>query len=260
MEPLTFFTTPRPHEGRGGRNERDFRNAVRTWMCLEPMPEVIVFGGSRRIAEEEGARYVDFHPYNERGLPYIDAMFRIAEQLSSNDIMVCTSDHLMFTKDVTTSLVRVLRSFLHGFVIVGQRINTVMDRLIDFDDEKWEDRLRAQAGRAGTLQGPSAKDYFIFRRPLGLDIPPFVAGRPGWDSWVVQAALNAGIHVLDATRSIMAIHAYHDIVALGEKREQDQDTIYNRNLCAAEELEGAMTDDATWVITDKWIRERKGRK
>jgi len=260
MEPLTFFTTPRPHEGRDGRNERDFRNAVRTWMRLEPTPEVIVFGGDRRIAEEEGARHVGFHPCNERGLPYVDAMFRIAEQVSSNDIMVYTSDHLMFTKDVTTSLVRVLRSFYHGFVIIGQRTNTAMDRLIDFDDEKWEDRLRAQAGRAGALQGPSAKDYIIFRRPLELDIPPFVAGRPGWDSWIVRAALNAGIHVLDATRSIMAIHAYHDLIVLDEEREQGQDTVYNYSLCAAEELRGAMTDDATWVMTDKWIREKKEGK
>jgi hypothetical protein len=60
------------------------------------------------------------------------------------------------------------------------------------------------------LHPPSGIDYFVFRRGLWREIPPFAVGRTMWDNWLIYSARARRVPVVDATASVMAVHQNHD--------------------------------------------------
>lgn len=71
-------------------------------------------------------------------------------------------------------------------------------------------RLQELAREHGRLRGYAALDYFVFPRGLFDPVPPFLIGRAGLDNWLVWRACASGHPVVDATRSVVAIHQSHD--------------------------------------------------
>jgi len=54
-------------------------------------------------------------------------------------------------------------------------------------------------------------DYFVFREGFCLDrLPDFVIGRVYWDQWLAWKAKSTGAKLVDASRSVTAIHQNHD--------------------------------------------------
>jgi hypothetical protein len=134
-------------------------------------------------------------------------------------------------------------------LIVGQRWDVELDHPLDFDDPAWEDKLRNYVQGRGELHSVSGKDWMAWRRPLGLDIPPFVVGRPCWDNKVVDMALKAGVPVVDATRCVTAVHPEH---SYPDGWLYDEASEHNRALCDVPANEGRISE-ATWVMLNDEI-------
>jgi len=206
---ITIFSTPKPFNDSQNRRERNFRNAVGSWQELRPKPEIAIFGGERVIVEELGAKWIMATPSNKNGLPYIDGMFALAQSMAHNDILMFANDDMVFLPDLVRAVYSAASRF-KSFLMIGQRWDVDVPDRVDFGSRGWEQQLRSQVIRHGRLHPVHGKDYFVFRRPLGLNVPPLLVGRPQWDNWMVSHALGAGIPVIDASLAVTAIHQNHD--------------------------------------------------
>jgi len=251
---LTIITTPRPL---GLANNRmAFLNAIRSWVRVEPRLEVLVFGGDRALIEEEGGYWVDGREVY--GRPYFDDFIGTAEILSSNDVLMYCTDHLILTSDLVPTVERVCEAFPGNFVIVGKRWQLDVREDIDFSNPNWEAILRGYVLWVDSLGSQAAKDYIIFRQPLDLSVPNFIMGYPWYDTWFVWAALQAGYPVIDASATIMAIHQSHKFPEGNvEARERTPGGRYNRKLGISLGLDGkGAISHASHIITYDGISKR----
>jgi hypothetical protein len=107
---------------------------------------------------------------------------------------------------------------------------------LDFNSERWEDELRAKVRTANDPHGPHAIDYFLSPKDLLVAMPPFLIGRPGWDQWFIENALQKKVPVIDVTESVIAVHqAHHHNHAGGlEVYRSGPETQHNHALMGAE--------------------------
>ena len=66
-------------------------------------------------------------------------------------------------------------------------------------------------------------DYFVFRKGTLGKIPHFLVGRDSWDNWMVYNALKKGLKVVDATKSITALHQNHSYSHLNHIKKSSED-------------------------------------
>jgi len=172
---LTIITTPKPLDL--GSNRLAFQNAIRSWVRLVPRPEILVFGGDRALIESEGGKWIGDFKATPQGRPYFDDFISRAESLATNDILMYCTDHLILPSNLVPAIKIVADSFPGHFVIVGKRWGLCVQEAINFSNPNWESLLRDQALGVDSLGSHSAKDYIVFRRPLGLlPVPNFIMG------------------------------------------------------------------------------------
>jgi len=226
---LTIITTPKPLNV--AVNRLAFLNAIRSWVRLVPRPEILVFGGDRALVENEGGKWIGDCKSTPQGRPYFDDFISRAESLATNDILMYCTDHLILTSDLPPVVKRVSDSFPSNFAIVGRRWQLNVQEAIDFSNPNWEGILRDQVFEVDSLGSNAAKDYVIFRRPLGLSVPNFIMGYPCYDTWLVWAALQAHYPVVDASDVIMVVHQSHKFVE-GDvwKRDKTPGGQHNRRI------------------------------
>jgi len=256
---LTLITTPKPLDVPANRVA--FLNAIRSWVRIEPQPEILVFGGDRNLIEAEGGRWVGEFEATANGNPYFNSFIRTAEQLASNDILMYITDHLILTYDVSATVQLIDARFPGPFVVVGRRWDLNLSGPLQFNTG-WEDMLRQRAIHGGKYQSVGAKDYVLFRRPFPLEISPFIVGYPWYDTWMVVAAMQAEIPTIDASRAIFPIHQNHGFIQGSiQKREDTLETQHNAQLAAGMGNQGH-TIHASHVITvfDILSRERLRRE
>jgi hypothetical protein len=211
---LTLFTTAKPFRGHSGIIQR---NALQSWKALHRNVEIILFGddeGAAEAAEEFGLRHEEQVERNEWGTKRLDYMFTRAQAIARNEILCYINCDIVLMQDFWRAVERV-RAMHREFLMVGRRWDTDVTKPLAFtraDGEvtEWEAELRALALRSGRLCKAEWIDYFAFTRGLyGADMPPFVL-RVFWDNWLVWKALDSGKPVIDASRSVMAVHQNHD--------------------------------------------------
>lgn len=243
---LTLITTPKPLDIPANRVA--FLNAIRSWVRIEPRPEILVFGGDRALIEGEGGRWVGEFKATSHGNPYFDDFIRTAERLASNDILMYITDHLILTYDVSAVAELISVRFPGPFVAIGRRWDLNLDAALRFNTG-WEDVLRQRTLYEGKYQSVGAKDYIMFRRPFPLEIPPFIMGYPWYDTWMVVAAMRADIPVVDVSRAIFPIHQNHGFMQGSlQKREATPQTHHNARLAAGMSNQGH-TIHASYMFT-----------
>jgi len=244
---LTIVTTPRPLTD---KFQLDLCNAVGSWKCLQPRPQVLVFGGRRQFVHSIGATHIARFPHSKQGLPYLDSYVSIAQRIAKHNIIMLTSDHLILLSDFMSSLKKVSQRFPGAFAMIGQRWDTDVTEPIDFRNPKWESKLTSLRGR---YRGHAAKDWFVFRLPLNFDLLPFVIGRRGWDTWFTHALLTSDIPVVDVTCRATTIHPTHDYAHVkgGVCRENSTDpgTLHNLRVYRGAIPHPKHISDATWGLT-----------
>jgi hypothetical protein len=206
---LTFFTTGKPFVGHSGIIQR---NALKSWTLVHPEAEVILFGddeGAAEAAKELGIRHEPRTEKNEAGSNRVDYMFARAQAIARHDVLCYSNCDIIFTQDFRQSVEGVLTA-RPDFLIVGRRWDTEITRPRDFANPDWQKQIRNLALLTGKQRTPDWIDYFVFSRGLFTDLPPFAVGRVFWDHWMVWNALERKKPVIDASRTILAIHQNHD--------------------------------------------------
>jgi hypothetical protein len=209
MTLLTIFTAPKPFED--PHITLIQRNAIRSWTLLGPEVEVILmgkdFGVAEAAAEFETAHLPDV-ACNEKGVPYIGDMFRLARQTSDPPLLMVINADIILFPDMLRAARSAFQQF-DEFVLAGQRWDLDVNEPLDFS-AGWEERLRAEIAARGTLHGPKGSDYFLFSRQVYQDVPNFTIGRAGWDNWMIFHGVTQPWKFLDGSPSVTIVHQNHD--------------------------------------------------
>jgi hypothetical protein len=206
---LTFFTTAKPFLGHNGVIQR---NALKSWTLLHPDVEVILFGddeGAADMAKELAIRHEPYTNKNETGLNRVDFLFARAQAIARHEILCYSNCDIILLQDFRSAVERVAAAH-RRFLMVGRRWDTEITQPRDFTSPDWQTRLRNLALQTNNRRTPDWIDYFVFPRGLFKEMPPLVVGRPFWDNWTVWKALDLKTPVVDASRTVVAVHQNHD--------------------------------------------------
>jgi len=215
MTLLTIFTAPKAFED--PHISLIQRNAIQSWTRLGTQVEVILMGKDAGVAEtalEFGVVHLPEVACNQKGVPYIGDMFRLARQHSDAPLlMVINADILLFPE--LLQVAHTAHQKFAEFVLAGQRWDLDVRQPIDFS-AGWEERLRQEIAQHGTLHAPAGSDYFLFSRQAYPEVPDFTIGRAGWDNWMIYQGVTQAWRFLDATPAITIVHQNHDYRHLPE--------------------------------------------
>src|SRR2546430_4941754 len=87
VAPMTLFTLPK---GFTSSFDTIQRNAIQSWLKIDPRPEIILFGddpGVANVAEEYGLRHVPTVERNSYGTPLVGPVMEQAQQVALNDLV-----------------------------------------------------------------------------------------------------------------------------------------------------------------------------
>lgn len=257
---LTIFSMPKAFRGHIRTIQR---NAIQSWALLRPKPEVILFGtdeGTKETAEEFGARHIPDVAKNEHGTPLLNDLFRQAKQHSQSEMMCYVNADILLLSEFSKATALASRG-LPRFLLVSQRINLDITEPIAFDTD-WESSTRERSERGGVPGDHTAIDVFVFSRGLYPNMPDFGLGRLWFDQWLIKAALQGGVPVVDLSRVAPVIHQNHDYNHVPGGAEQvwrGQEAEHNFRLYGG--VEHAFTLlDATHELTHGRVRRLRLRR
>lgn len=218
---LTLFTLPKPFEGDIGRIQR---NAIRTWKHLDPGCQVILCGDTPDLDDAATLLEVDRATgiaCTEFGTPLVSSAFARAAELSRHEVLCYANADLIFLSDFLAAIGSV-RSEQRRFLIVGECWDVSVDGEVSEGDltagDSWERALRQRAAIDGTVRGPEAIDFFVFRKGTIGPLPDFAVGRPGWDNWMIWHARSEGIPVVDISATALVVHQSHGYLHVPKAR------------------------------------------
>ena len=252
---ITMFTVPRYFKDNFGMIQH---NAIRSWLMLNPKPEIILLGNEEGVSDfaiEVGVRHIPDVELSDKGTPLVSSAFKKAQAVAGNFIVGYFSSDIIFTNDFLDAIDKVSSKF-SKFMIIGQRWDLDVPELIDFSNSHWEEDLRNRVATFGKLHSTAGLDYHIFEKGFGLDMPPFIVGRPAWDNWFVSEALRLGFNVVDATGKIFAVHQTHDYSHIDggfDEGRAGEEASRNRGLAGAG---CSFTTDANWKFSGDNIVKR----
>ncbi|MEM6552766.1 MAG: hypothetical protein AAF750_11655 [Planctomycetota bacterium] len=203
--PITLFTTLKPVVGHDAVTQR---NALESWLALgSGRVRVIVMGGGLGVAElcdELGVEHVEGVPVNSYGTPLLSGLYDAAEAQTERGGVLCyLNADIALLPGFVAAVGRVGRA-KKRYLMVGRRTN------VRVSAEATPDELEALAKGAGSVDGPTAIDYFVTPKGAWGRLPDFAIGRTAWDNWMIYRARCLKMPVVDATACVLAIHQEHD--------------------------------------------------
>jgi hypothetical protein len=257
---LTIFSTPKPFRGHIAVIQR---NALESWKRLHPGVEIILFGddeGAEQVCSEMGLRHVPHVERNAHGTKYLPSIWETAQAMARHDVLCYSNCDIVQTQEFARAVARVA-AWRKDFLMVGQRWDVDITTPIDFTRADWARETLALAASVNRQRPAQWIDYFVFRRGLFRDLPPFLIGRVGWDNWLLWRARQVGAAVVDASRAVRAVHQNHDYsyhpdghqgVWHGEESQQNY-ALYESWRCLN------TIADAEWVLEADRIRRTARR-
>lgn len=206
---LTLFTTLRPFTDPHIATIQ--RNAIRSWLALDPTPQVILIGnepGVPEIAAEFSLSHIPQVECDRRGIPLRSSLCQLARDAAHYDRLCIINGDIIILDGFYEALNAIS---LPQFIAAGQRYNLPVTTEIDFAAPDWRDRLRAQIKQSGELFIPSAIDYAVYPKSINPPIlPPFSVTAPGWDPWFLFQHQQRGIPVVNIGPRVTVIHQNHE--------------------------------------------------
>lgn len=207
---LTIFAAPKTFSGKFGVIQR---NAIFSWTFLRPRPEIILFGneeGTAAICAELQLVHAPELKCAQGGAPLMGSLFEQAQRLARHKLLCYVNADIILLADFMEALRRVA-GWRQNFLMVGRRWDVALDKMWNFKNEAWSERLREYVLRCGKQAGlPGNSDYFAFPQGLWRPMPPIQLGRAPCDSWLIYEARCLQADVIDASSTVMAIHQAHD--------------------------------------------------
>jgi glycosyltransferase involved in cell wall biosynthesis len=248
---ITLFAIPKAFEGHIAMIQR---NAIESWTKLHPKPEIILFGNDPGVAEialEFKLRHVPNVRCTSQGTPLLNDIFAQVHRLATYPILTYVNSDIILMSDFIPTLEAVIKQY-SKFLLLGRRWNLDIDKVLNFNQYNWEEKLRKQITQKGIFSGVGALDYFVFPKPLFSQLPEFAVGRAGWDNWMVGEALKQNYPVINASRLITAVHQNHEYSHLkGQRREVFYGTEAQQNKTLLQGTFAGSSANATCYLTPK---------
>jgi hypothetical protein len=143
----------------------------------------------------------------------------LAETVARFPLWSLINADIVLLDDFRPAVDRVARAFGH-FVMVGECRDLPVAGRMRLQERVVREQLRCRALEEGRLRGYAALDYFVFPRGLFDPLPPFLIGRANFDNWLVWRARSRSYPVVDATRSVVAVHQSHDYSHVAGGRDE----------------------------------------
>lgn len=251
---LTIFSVPKPFQ-------REFniiqKNAIQSWILLQPKCEIILFGDERgiaKIANEFGTRHVPSVVQNEFGTPLVNGIFEKAQKIAKNNILVYVNADIILMDDFVRAVEKVKKE--KNFLMIGQRWDFDLKEKINFENLNCKGELRGKVLREGKLHPETGIDYFVFKKGMFEEIPPFVLGRTVWDEWLLWKAWKKEAKIIDATGMAMVVHQNHSyLTSQGERFNPWKTKEAKTNLKLAGGYGHCFTiKDATHILTSQGLK------
>lgn len=252
---ITLFTTVKQFSP--GQNTINQTNMLLSLQRLIPRPEVLVFCDQEDAADVSllGGQPILEFPRTDRGYPYMDGMYEIAQERAKHDQMVYINADIVVPTNFPWVLRAVEAKFGTNYLIVGQRWDVDLP-LWDFDDPYCGLNLYKYVATNGKLHGPTGKDYFAFKRPLNVEILPFSIMRTNSDNWILLNAIKNGMAVVDATEALFVVHGNHDLYTTSKNvipgitgaNFQDDPEVQRNWALSGEDWNRGHIDDAPWIL------------
>jgi hypothetical protein len=203
---LTIFSVPKPFEGHIGTIQR---NAIRSWMRLEPACQVIICGdeaGCREIVSEFALDHIPDVATNELGTPLLSSVFQRAEELSRHHRLCYVNGDLILFSSFLDAIRRVEVTCPRSLA-VGETTNLeISGELVDDGDFE---KIQRRALMSGEVRGRLWADFFVFPRGSLGPLPDFAVGRPYWDNWMIWHARALSLPVVEVSASALVVHQAH---------------------------------------------------
>lgn len=206
---ITIFSTLKPITD---ATKNIQKNALSSWKALHKDVEIIIYGSDKGISslcKDFKIKQVKSIRQTRSKIPYVSDIFKSAQEIAKHNIVMYANADMIFTKDLVDSIKIVDKQF-EKYLIVGKRINLDLKKLVNFNHPQAVMRLLSKAKNDGQLHDHTGIDYFIFPRNLFKKIPDMYIGRNRWDNWTVAEGKKLSGALIDATKSINAIHQNHD--------------------------------------------------
>jgi hypothetical protein len=257
MARITIFSCPKPFAS--AAITRIQHNALRSWKELGPEVEVMLAGNEEGVAEAAQQYKLQHLPQirqNRLGTFLLSSVFAEVRQRSEAPLLAYVNADLILMNDFLESAFCVSGQ-VGRFVIVGRRWDLDLHTPLSFG-EGWEDDLRREVLRRGRLHSPNGSDYFVFPRACFPSLPDFAVGRSAWDNWMIYHARKEGYPVVDASRSICAIHQSHDYGHLpgGRSHHGMPESLWNVELAGGRHRIFYL-GDADYVLEKRSLRRRR---
>ncbi len=205
---LTLFTCPKPFHGHSKVAQR---NAIQTWLRLDPKPEILMIEDEEAtapVAQEFKVRHIPSVKRNEFGTPLVSSIFEEAEKAATHEVLCYLNADILLLSDFMQAVKAVYR-VMPLSLMVGRRWNLDVSGPIEFE-EGWEQVLKGRVAQRGKLVPHFFIDYFVFPKGILGEILPFAIGRPAWDNWMIHRAKSLNLPVVDLTKSVTVVHQEHD--------------------------------------------------
>lgn len=205
---LTIFTIPKPFTDPHIKTIQ--ANAIKSWLKLDPVPEIFLFGNDEGVAEAAAdlkVKHIKDIAVNESGTPYLDFIFDYVEKNAKYENLCYVNCDIVLFQDIMDVIDKIN---FKKYLIIGQRWDMDLKEYINFDDAGWKNKLLDTLDKNGKLHEPAGSDYFLYKKGSGINMPPFLVGRAGWDNWLIYRFRKTGIPVLDCSKTIGIIHQNHN--------------------------------------------------
>ena len=253
---ITVFTAPKAMTGDADRIQR---NAIGSWLRLDPDVQVVLVGDDAGVAEAAvalGAEHVADVPPNEQGTPRLDAVFNAARNVARHRLLLFANGDVVLRRDLADAAATLAGRF-ERFLAVGESWDAPLEHALDFG-AGWEAEVE-EALSGSRRRGAGALDFFLFTDDVFRGLPPFAIGRIGFDNWLVWRAQAEGAAVVDVTGAVRPLHQRHGYGHLrgGRAATRHESPEGSRNLELARADGGQMFTryDATHLLTRGGVRQ-----
>jgi hypothetical protein len=205
---LTLFSIPKAFRGHIGVIQR---NAIESWMQLNPRPEIVLLGddeGTPELAGELGLRNVPKIARSDHGTPLLSDMFRQAEAITTTPFLCYVNADIILTSDFLKAC-EIVRKEMPKSLLVAKRISMDHPDRIVFE-AGWEERLKERAKRTGKEDDYTFIDAFAYARGMYPQVPDFAIGRLWFDHWLIKAVRQQNLPVVDGSQFAPLYHQNHD--------------------------------------------------
>lgn len=203
---LTLFTSW------NANSEKDLVHnlTITNWKSLMPYVIPVVFTNETSVAKQCSqfgweTRHISVAAAD--GIPVLKYMYRDAMNNYNSSFYAYSNGDILFTDTLLKTLLNLLHSSVDlntAVLIVGQRTN--VDNVTLDEGSTWNNITRIAKERGKLFTG-WAEDYFITTRAFPWkDIAEVVIGRRAYDNWLVYNSRKAKHTVIDATKTLDAVH------------------------------------------------------